>query len=453
MAFYGPGNSLMTDSDGIVLSGFETSTSDNVTLAARIRRTWSVGADNSSFAESRKYAVGMGKILASDAIDSGDGVSRVGRVYAYDYEGNLIDSVPDPRDYITGANRQDANWGDTISYGNGRFVITNSRAFSPSGYDIENKIKQRFWIYDNDLNLVKSVAASDSNGVGDYYATGSSTDFGVMNGKLYIWDQYYESDGGDGSSPYEGRILRFDLFNEDSTEELIINNPRPSKWNSFGNICIGHNRILWTSDGFDSAGTFNIGAALLLNQDGNLLREIKSPSPVSNGSLGESRAIGCGRIVIGSSEGTTNNKGTIHVYDLNGEHLWSKKPSDFGVSYERGFGQESIQITNNKIFVTGYGDGQSSVFGLMCLYVFDLDGNYLETYRPDNLGENTLFGAYGFNFDGSNSYGNIFVVGAELDSSGTNTSPTGVRQESIFVLKTGDESYSEYMNKVFDLKR
>jgi len=458
MAFYGPSSSLMIDSDGIVLSGFDSSSSDNTTLVARIRRTWSL-SDNSNFAEPRTYALGMGKILAGDMLDSTGGHEYTGRVRVYDYEGNLIDSVPDPRDYLTGSNKENAQWGDRIAYGNGRFVIAAGSGLS-GAYDEANKIKQRLWIYDNDLNLIKSVAASDSNGIGNYTNLPAHIEFGIMNSKLYVYDTFYDSDNAANVYPYEGRILRFDLFNEDSTEELVISNPLPNIYGNFagaipfgGETCIGHNRLLWTEDAYDSASNNNAGRALLFDQDGKLLREIQSPTSVSNRAFfGYQKAIGCGRIAIGSFTGFSGNKGTIHVYDLNGEQLWQKSPSDIGIT-EDGWGRWGLHISNDKIFIGGYanGGGISNVLG--ALYIFDLDGNYLETYRPDNLGASTSFAQYQFNYDGSNSYGNIFAVAADLDSSGTNTSPTGVRQESIFVLKTGNESYSEYMNKVFDLKR
>ena len=165
MAFYGPGNSLWMDSDGIVLSGFDSdgySTSNSATWQSTMIRVLNPYPSETEYFGTAP-AMGYGKIFASAR---GKPNFTQYRPFVFDYEGNLIDSIPKPTiGWQPSLPAFIDHWGALMAVGNGRLAILGNGYRQDLQGQIAGNTKQttNIALYDMDLNYIKTLYPSFHN--------------------------------------------------------------------------------------------------------------------------------------------------------------------------------------------------------------------------------------------------------------------------------------------------
>ena len=464
MAFYGPSSSLVMDSDGIVLSGFDSdgySTSNSATWQSTM-----IKVENPYPSVSQHFgvnlAMGYGKILVQSIFEAGTSASHV---YAFDYDGNFIDSIPLPSDQ--GYNPSlpafvNSNWGSLIATGNGRIAIaTNGYRQDLGGRSFPNNLKQtgNIALYDMNLNYIKTLFPSQWNNTQnaavaamDTISTGGeSHELKISNGKvIFLSKDFKDSQGVPLGDSQDGRVVIFDLFDWDSGEETYIY-PRIQKDTSnqgLKSLAVAHNRIfVGVTEGYDSGSSANMGNIGVYDlHSGGLIRTIQNPLDTgdltSGDFFGGNLGAGAGRLCVGEP-----GDDGIFIFDLNGEVIKEEfNPAEgWSNNLVLPVGVTSI-IENEKIYVPV--KNTAGIKDESRIYVLDLDGNVLGfvheddsdfSRKNDNFGDDMLA-----------ADGNMLVVGNYRDSNST----TGESQKgSIYIFTIGDETYSNYVDNVMDLKR
>jgi hypothetical protein len=222
--------------------------------------------------------------------------------------------------------------GGTIVCGNG-YVYT-------SGATVDDVI-----IFDLEGNVVNTFSFP--------VATSTNTKrYAVGYGKLAVADDSYNSN--------TGRVYLYDAVGN-----LIktIENPESTTFDSFGeSIFIANGKLIITAQSDDDGG-INDGAYYIYDIWGNYIsKRSYTNNSTTNGQL-LVKAVGSGRIV--SKVVAEGGVYTILIDDLDGNNIASVAGP--GSS----FAQYPVAIGNGRIFVN-YTDQQR-------IYVYDLDGNQIET--------------------------------------------------------------------------
>jgi hypothetical protein len=164
----------------------------------------------------------------------------------------------------------------------------------------------------------------------------------------------------------EGSAYIYDL---DGTNEIKITASDAAANAFFGwSVSVGYGRIAVGAWNADSSN----GAVYLYTLDGVEYKKLTDPEGTTGGRFGRSVDIGSGRIVVGADNGLGdgNRPGVVYVYDLDGNYLNKIVPSD-GTSGDY-FGY-SVAAGNGKIVVGAYNDDDAgSASG--SAYIYDLDG-------------------------------------------------------------------------------
>jgi len=180
----------------------------------------------------------------------------------------------------------------------------------------------------------------------------------------------------DGSS--SGSAYIYDL---DGTNEIKLTASDAAASAFFGwSVTVGYGRI--------AVGAWNAGgngAVYLYTLDGFEYKKLSNPDGTTGGRFGRSVDIGCGRIVVGADNGTggVDGSGSVYVYDLNGNYLDKISASDGASGDQFGYG---VAVGNGKIVVGAYtDDDDGSASG--SAYIYDLDGtNEIKLTASDAAG-------------------------------------------------------------------
>jgi len=164
----------------------------------------------------------------------------------------------------------------------------------------------------------------------------------------------------------------------DQTGKLLstITSPNPTGFDAFGQsiVGVGDNILIGADRWRDSSGAYDAGIAYLFSPDGKLLSTFENPTPAFGDHFGRSMAVVDDRIVIGAMGDSSKSygSGAAYVFDLDGDLLNTlHSPSgavgdNFGASVA-GVGLSEILVGAN------LADGSGKDAG--AVYRYDLNGN------------------------------------------------------------------------------
>ena len=259
------------------------------------------------------------------------------------------------------------NFGNSVAVAPNRKLVIGSSQGAASAIQ-----KGAVHIFDSDgSNETVIVAPANLGGV-------SSPRFGTSvsasNDRIVV-GTFSDSDATDAGSAY--------IINYDGS---IINNmksPNAQANGKFGiDVAIGDGRVLVGAHREDT-----YGRVYVYDENGSNLFELTGDSDDPNGDFyGENVEVANGRIVVGAPQ--VFQSGKIHIYDLNGNEI---KKIESPVGSDAKFGR-AIDIGNGKIVVGApYDDGAGSNRG--SAYIYDLNGNLLKTLTAPDTADHDRFGS------------------------------------------------------------
>jgi len=214
--------------------------------------------------------------------------------------------------------------------------------------------------------------------VNDYFGTSVA----VGSGRIVV-SSVYDDDAGDNS----GSAYVFDLDGNPLTKLIASDG---AAGDQFGNsVAIGCGRIFVGSRLDDDNGSSS-GSAYIFDLNGNQLAKIKPSDGAAGDQFGYSVAVGSGRIVVGSRQDDDNgtDSGSAYIFELDGDQLAKLVPSD-GASGDW-FGS-SVAVGSNRIVVGASGDSDNGTYSGSA-YIYDIDGNQLTKLVPSDGAANDYFG-------------------------------------------------------------
>ena len=276
------------------------------------------------------------------------------------------------------------------------------------------------YIYDLDGTNENRITASDGAASDQF---GRSVAVGC--GKVVVGS--YDDDVN--SNIDQGSVYIYDL---DGTNENRITASDGGGYDRFGNsVAVGCGRIVVGSSLDDDNGEAS-GSAYIFDLNGNQLAKITASDGATNDAFGSSVAVGSGIIVVGAPYDDDNGdaSGSAYIFDLNGNQLAKITPSDGAADDWFGY---SVAVGSGRIVVGAYRD--ESITG--SAYVFDLDGNQLSKINASEGDANDSFGI-------SVAVGNSRIVaGAHFDYG------VGNQEGSAYMWKI-DKTLSDYYDDIVD---
>ena len=276
------------------------------------------------------------------------------------------------------------------------------------------------YIYDLDGTNENIITASDDAA---YDQFGRSVAVGC--GKVVVGS--YDDDVN--SNTDQGSAYIYDL---DGTNEIKITASDGATFDRFGNsVAVGCGRIVVGSSLDDDNGNVS-GSAYIFDLNGNQLTKITASDGDSSDNFGHSVAVGSGRIVVGAPYDNDNgsDSGSAYIFDLNGNQLAKITASDGAADDWFGY---SVAVGSDRIVVGSYRD--ESITG--SAYVFDLDGNQLVKINASDGDANDSFGI-------SVAVGNgRIVAGAHFDYG------VGNQEGSAYIWEI-DETLNDYYDDIVD---
>lgn len=121
--------------------------------------------------------------------------------------------------------------------------------------------------------------------------------------------------------------------------------------------------------------------------------KILAPDGTDGDRFGESVSVSSGRIVVGAYENDQNGSaaGAAYVYDLDGNYITKILASDGAASDRFGY---SVAVGGGRIAIGAYLDDGSAVNDSGSVYIYDLNGNYINKVFPSDEITNQQFGRY-----------------------------------------------------------
>ncbi|WP_216700274.1 CHAT domain-containing protein [[Leptolyngbya] sp. PCC 7376] len=208
----------------------------------------------------------------------------------------------------------------------------------------------------------------------------------------------------------DGEVALFDI---DGTLLRTYTNPSPAAFDNFGRqLSISGTNVLLASETDDTLG-FDIGQAYLFDTSGSLLRTYNNPNPAPNASdnFGRALAIEGDNLLIAAWRDDTDaiDAGIAYLFDTNGNLLQTyNNPNP---AFEDNFGI-TLDIDGDNILIGSQRDDIGAT-DTGSAYLFDrASGNLLQTFNNPNPANADLFGR-AVAIDGTN-----ILIGAILDDVG-----------------------------------
>ena len=301
--------------------------------------TASDGANSDSFG--RSVAVGSGRIV----VGARNADFSKGKVYIYNLDGSgeiILKSSTVNNDFTISNSDE---FGNSVAVGCGRIVVgapgvdivgSNSTNYDEAG---------RAYIFDLNGHYIASIDAGTGINVANGYNNNHNPEFGtsvaVGCGRIVVGapNEYQETIVVNGSSQFgawlAGAVYIYDL-NGVLIKRIEAKDPKPQQGAEFGeSVAVGCGRIVvgsWSYDITDDGnyidywdiyygtydGTPGAGATYIYDLDGNFLEKILPDDPQLSAFFGNSVAVGCGRIVVGSNfrdVGSNSSEGEAYIYE------------------------------------------------------------------------------------------------------------------------------------------
>ena len=301
-------------------------------------------------------------------------------------------------------------FGYSVAVGSGRIVV--GAYYNNVTYNNQGSA----YIFDLDGNEVGILTASIGQ-TNQYFGNSVA----VGSGKIVI--------GSRGFSSAKGAAYIYDL---DGTNENRITASDGAAYDQFGrSVAVGCGKVVVGSYDDDVNSNTDQGSAYIYDLDGTNEIKITASDAAGFDRFGNSVAVGCGRIVVGSSldDDNGNVSGSAYIFDLNGNQLTKITASDGDSSDYFGY---SVAVGSGRIVVGApYDNDNGSDSG--SAYIFDLDGNQLSKITASDGAVSDLFG-----YSVAAGSGRI-VVGAYLDDDNGSSSGSAY----IFNLSEDSNTYWE----------
>jgi len=188
------------------------------------------------------------------------------------------------------------------------------------------------------------------------------------------------SNKGDVSSQ-RGAVHIFDSDGSNETVILAPGNLRGVSFPYFGtSVSASNDRIVVGT--FSDSDATDAGSAYIINYDGSIINNMKSPDAQANGKFGRDVAIGDGRVLVGAFKEDTY--GRVYVYDENGSNLFELTGDNDDPNGD--FYGENVEVANGRIVVGAPQVAQSGK-----IHIYDLNGNEIKKIESP-VGSDAKFG-------------------------------------------------------------
>ena len=215
------------------------------------------------------------------------------------------------------------------------------------------------------------------------------------------------------------------LFDTDGNLLQTFANPTPDAGDFFGGAIDieGDNIVIGAF--LDDTGATNSGAVYLFDANtGDLLHTLLNPSPEAYDTFGNVLDISEGKIIIGAGRDNTagRNTGLAYLFDAEtGDLLHTFANPTPAVADSFG---DRVALDGDLVLLGAVGDRMSGMYS-GAAYLFDTDGNLLQSFFSPMPNPNDLFG------DEVDISGNTLVIGARFgDAGGTDSGSAHLFQRS-----------------------
>lgn len=333
---------------------------------------------NSSVYPSRR--MGPCKIDAGKVVLGWADSQTNGSIYITKHDGSYVNTVPSPEGTSFGYFGRFSG----LAVGEDRIVVGAINTTSSSGGKV--------FIYDSIGNLQANLAGTGVAG-GDQFGYAVA----VGCGRIVVGAPNDDDNGTD-----SGTVHVYDLDGKLIARQVA---PSGNAGDLFGkSVAIGENRIVvGATKGESNAYSTNqtTGNAYIFDLDLNLIAKVKpesgqADSGAATDNYANNVAIGCGRVVVAAPNdddflgggSLINQVGSVYIYDLNGNFINKIFASNAGAADLFGC---AVDVGHGRIIVGAQSeDTYPNNSGLV--YVFDLDGNQIETLSPSDIAAGYQFG-------------------------------------------------------------
>jgi hypothetical protein len=237
-------------------------------------------------------AVGCGRIVVGANLDD-DKASSSGSAYIFDLDGNQLTKI------TASDGAFDDRFGTSVAVGSGRIVVgapLNNDNGSNSG---------SAYIFDLNGNQLSKITASDAAG-GDQF--GISVAAG--SGRIVV--------GAWGDNSFRGSAYIFDL-DGNQLGKIVPATVQGNDINFGRSVAVGSGKIVIGAEKSYYLLLYTLtGKAYIYDLDGSNEIMLDPPNPASNIQFGNSVAVGCGKVVVGSDGDDTNgtDSGSAYIFNL-----------------------------------------------------------------------------------------------------------------------------------------
>ena len=258
--------------------------------------------------------------------------------------------------------------------------------------DVDNEAKAgNAYLYNVDGDLITTYQSPNPNTLDVF-----SVSLDLSGDRVLIGDSSDKDDW-----IYVGKAY---IFDTDGALIKTLEAPTPSRGAEFGaNVCFRSERII-ISEPRGQTEPLLAGKVYIYDDEGTYLKTIYSPSPKSGGYFGQGIEDGEELFLVNEiGSDSIIFPGTVYGFDYEGNHvltLQAPEPEDracFGMS---------MDISGDKIIIGEYYATVDDVYRAGRAYLFNTDGEHLQTFEAPSPQYSALFG-----FDVSID-GNVVVIGA-----------------------------------------
>ena len=210
-----------------------------------------------------------------------------------------------------------------------------------------------------------------------------------------------------GAETEPGMAGKIHLYDSEGAYLKSLLSPSPKVGGRFGDTVEAGEGFILVGEYGDIASDSPLGPGnvYLFDYDGTLLMTLQAPEPENQACFGSSISISGDRIVIGESFATVDDvwrAGRAYVFDTDGEHLQTLQSPTLKMNGRFG---DSVAIDGDRVVVGEWGANVNPFQYEGRAYVFDVDGNLLQNLTAP---EPCARAAFGLDVD---IYGDTIVIG------------------------------------------
>ncbi len=314
-------------------------------------------------------AVNEDIVVVGEYSEEVEGNRRAGKAQIFDLDGNLMVTLQSPTPQGSGSfGLSVAIRGDIILIGEPGATV-DGKTWVGKGY-----------IYNSDGSLqatIQSPIPMNSEGFGWTLCFSGDT--------IVVEDAY-----ADVEDMLKAGMVH--LYDSDGNFLETIQSPEPSARAEFGHPVVGFEGIFVVGEHLARVGdTVRAGKAYIFDSGGDLLATLQSPEPQIGAFFGQSIAVSGNIVVVGEylSEVEGNSQaGRAHIFDAEGNLLASLQSPEPEASAMFGWSVD----TNGDLILVGEPNANGESIDEGRVYVFDPEGNLLETLSAPEPTPGTDFG-------------------------------------------------------------